>query len=229
MESCYKCGIDTTRAILSEAISSEGIVSVCRKCSHEDGIPVVKRDVAFQEEKPGVYERLKKISGVEARNEESPEIKDQNESLRSLVEKNYSDNFKEDEEMKQQLIRNFHWIIMRTRRMKKLTQAQLAERIGEPETAVNMLERGKVPEKSMRLIDKIENILGIRIKEQNFQPINTSRELAEESVSNFGRDVSEFGKEENGIQEDGLDMDETRDMTISDIQELQRRKEEEDF
>ena len=51
------------------------------------------------------------------------------------MDKNYKEKVGEDLSKKPRadLVDNFHWIIMRARRMKKLTQAQFAKEIGESE------------------------------------------------------------------------------------------------
>jgi len=48
------------------------------------------------------------------------EVKKKENELKDLINKNY--DFREDEEMKKNLMHNFHWVIMRGRRMKHLTK-----------------------------------------------------------------------------------------------------------
>ncbi len=62
------------------------------------------------------------------------------------------------------MVDNFHWIIMRARRARKLTQKQFAEAIEESEEAIKMAEKGVLAKNDLVLVNKIENhleLLGI--------------------------------------------------------------------
>ena len=88
--------------------------------------------------------------------------------------------------------------------MKKLTQAQLATQIAESEAAIKMAEQGVLPEDDYRLVNKLENYLGIKIIRPEFvEKVRppTSRRLS-------------------------FEMDEAKILTIDD---LRRLKEEPEF
>ena len=86
MNNCFKCGISDEKSMLYDAISDEGIIKVCRKCSFEENLPLIKkineqekRDRAIAEansfelrkklkqtpiRKTSVYNRLVSMSGI---------------------------------------------------------------------------------------------------------------------------------------------------------------------
>lgn len=207
MEYCYKCRASEVRAILFEVVLPDGISKVCNKCSADESHPVIKNTFTSPEEfekKQSVYERLKKISGVEERNF-NPKIdlgadpkKEEDVSLRELVEKNYKNSVGTQGIENENLIPNFHWIVMRARRMKHLTPAQLAREIREPEIAIKTLERG-IPPTNMNIIDKLESFLNVRLKK--------SSEIKK----------PEFKEE--------VDIEKIRNLTISDLKEIKDEKE----
>jgi hypothetical protein len=61
------------------------------------------------------------------------------------------------------LVDNFNWVIMRKRRVMKLTRTELANAVMEPPIVIESLEGGSLPRDYVALIKKIENYLGIRL------------------------------------------------------------------
>jgi len=109
---------------------------------------------------------------------------------------------------------------MRARRAKKLTQKQFAEAIEESEEAIKMAEKGVLPKDDFVLVNKIENYLGIRIKDES------ARERS------FDEEVNQV-KEEfvHNVEEDKIKFDDvtTKTLTIADLQEMKKKREEEIF
>ncbi len=157
MAECFKCGISDEKAILFDAVSSKGIVKACRRCLIVEEIPIIRTPKTEDENKPKPQFNV-------ARNPYSRPVKQEDVTLRNIVEKNFKQNLKEDLTLKNSLIMNFHWVIMRARRARKMTQEQLAVALREPVIAIKTLEIGYVPEKSLLLIKKIEQYLGIRLR-----------------------------------------------------------------
>jgi len=175
---CFICGISGKMRNVLEVISPKGIIFACDKCASEEGFPVLKKPkgIFFEdpEKKGTVYERMTRLSGVTPREPEKSGLKKQEKSLREIVNRNYEEKIKKDTlnlKPRPDLTDKFHWIIMRVRRIKGLTQKELAEKIGEPESAVKMAEHGIIPE-GYELIDKLERFLKVKlIKERNFYSI----------------------------------------------------------
>lgn len=166
---CFNCGISGNKVRLLDAVSGRGIVKICEKCSSEERLPIVRKPTTFQfeesEKKSSVYERLSRASGIEAK-EESPkkkELEKIEKNLKEVADKNYEQIIQTKPKLRSDLVDNFHWLIMRVRRLKKLTQEQLAKEISESETAIKMAEQGILPVGDYNLVNKLESYLGIRI------------------------------------------------------------------
>ena len=201
MEECFKCHVPETKALLFDAILPDGIVKICSKCSPEEDIPIIK-DTLFPkiEKQQTVRERLSKLSGINNVEKASFKLNEKNE-LRKLVNDNYI--FKENLKLKEDLIRNFHWVVLRARRLKHLTQEQLAQEINEPEIVIRKIETGSAPEK-MDIIIKLEKCLNIRL--------TTKSEVQEPSEIKEEFDIKNF-----------------EDLTIYDLYEMDKKRDKEVF
>ena len=241
---CFKCGISGERAKLFDAITREGIVKVCEKCSLSEDHPIIRKPTSFQlkeiERKPGVYEMLSKMAGVnpnERRDEKPVFLIKEESSLRAIVDKNYKVRIKQEAKPRPDLVDNFHWVIMRVRRAKRVTQKQLAETIGEAEAAIKAAENGFLPDDGDKLLNKIQNYLkinlfkgGIKIIQEKPLPskeiifdrkspttitISDLKKIREETLSK--RDQSKKGRgNEEGYEFLGADREETEKEKIED-------------
>jgi len=179
MNKCFKCNISEKDTNLLEGIFGKDIVNICRKCSYKENIPIIKKINNLQlekiDKKESVYERLSKVAGIknpEAHKEKIRNIKKtkliekQDFSLRDIVEKKYfkkNNEFNFSSKDKEKIVDNFHWIIMRARRSKKITQEQLAREIKEPESIIKMAEKGILPNNYYDILRKIEIFLKIKL------------------------------------------------------------------
>jgi len=170
---CFNCGISESRARLFDAVSSKGIVKICDVCSKNERMPIVRRPTTFQlkesEKSLSIYDRLSKLSGIEResrRKDGKVEI-----NLRKIIDRNFESKVSNEKRPRPDLVDNFHWIIMRVRRLKKLTQKKLAQEISESEVAIKMAERGVLPEDDYRLVNKLESFLGIKIIKTKIQKL----------------------------------------------------------
>lgn len=173
---CSKCGAPEELAKLFDVISGEGIVKVCQRCLSYDNAPIIKKPTFEQidgiHKSESMYKRLSNAAGLNPEehkanlelNKKQDLIKKQEVTLRDLVDKKF-DQFgeKEPKKKREDLIDNFHWIIMRARRSKKMTVTQLARETGESERAIKLAEQGVLPENDYNLAVKLEEILGIKI------------------------------------------------------------------
>jgi len=215
-DECFICGISSEKKRLFDSINEKGIAKICKECAHDEKIPLLEKTEKIYEKpilkevpvntKSSVYERLSKITGFKKiEKEEKNEIKEKQErELRTIV----NENFKQKELSKQTrfhpfLIDNFHWIIMRARRLNHLTKEQFAKKISESETAIISIEQGNLPKDFHRLIYKIEKYLKVKITKKEF----------EQEV-------------EKKIRELGFDPIIAQNLTISDLRERKLRKED---
>ncbi len=153
------CGISKEKTRLLDAISPKGIVKVCEICAEMENMPVFRRPTTFQlkesEKKPRILYPLE--------TEKKPEEAKIETTLKEIVDRKYERRISQEKKLSSDLVDNFHWIVMRARRLKKLTQEQLAEEISESTAAIKMAEKGILPEDDYRLVNKLESFLGIKI------------------------------------------------------------------
>ncbi|MGD9276871.1 MAG: hypothetical protein PVJ67_06900 [Candidatus Pacearchaeota archaeon] len=217
MNSCFKCGITGEKTILMEAITDKKIVKVCQKCAKNEDIPIIRRPSFLRIEEPEkpktVYERMRKAAGIKTEKDtiKQKEIKDANTSLRQIVDRNFKSGFRKAESHND-LIENFHWILMRARRLKKITIEQLAEKINESGEAIKMAEKGILPMNYQGLIQKLENFLRVNL---------TKKELRKKDLA-----VEVVPSEILGKPEEVYDKDNSRILTISDLKNLRNTHEE---
>jgi ribosome-binding protein aMBF1 (putative translation factor) len=159
-----------------------------------------------KEKKQTTYERLSTLAGIKDPVEHKKnifgsahkeELKKQEVTLRELVDKKFDKFIKEDVRNKRDdLVDNFHWVIMRARRHRKMSVSQLARDIGEPERVVKLAEQGILPE-GYDVVMKLETVLGI----------NLLKPGVAESVDNQPKSI-------------GFDKLTSRRLTISDLKEM---------
>jgi ribosome-binding protein aMBF1 (putative translation factor) len=187
MSICIKCHASEDNTILLEAISGKGIVKICAKCNITENLPVIRKADEFRlqeaNKSKGTYERLAhyaKLDPVEHRKKfteitmgrsfagQQAQQAHQERSLREIVDKNVKKKIEEKKSApKEDLVDNFHWLIMRARRAKKITQAQFASSIQEQEHSIKLLEEGIVPEGNPGIIKKVEDALNVRLKKSS--------------------------------------------------------------
>jgi len=205
MEECFNCGAPISRVRLFDAISDEGLIKICEKCSREEHIPIIRRPTTFQlkeaERKQTFYEKASFSLNKPER--QTPEKKEQEVTLREIVDRNYEQRMPKKVGPRPEMINNFHWVVMRARRMKKLTQAQLAKQIAESEVAIKMVEQGVLPEDDYKLINKLENYLDVKI----IRP-------------EFTKDINPSGFHRRF----GFDMNEAKILTIDDLRRLREEE-----
>jgi ribosome-binding protein aMBF1 (putative translation factor) len=222
---CFKCGISGDKALLFDAISNKGIIKICEKCFKEENIPIISKPIDSQineykkktKEPPQikrsvVYERLSHISGIrveDGREEKSFELLEKEDDLKKIANKNFQEKLEEKPSSKPYLVDNFHWIIMRARRLEKITAEQLAKKIVEPESAIKMAEKGILPEDDKKLISKLESHLGVSLVKEEFR-----------------EKIKETEMKKPFLEKMDFKSDETKTLTISDLQEMKKRREE---
>jgi len=168
MKECYVCSVGEDAAVLYEGVGKEGRVSVCRKCYFKNKIPLITKKEVPMGDLPGesVRARLSRMAGIKESDEGYKRIKPnlQDVTLRDIIEKNFQEKMGDVKaEEVEGLISKFHWIVMRRRRQKKMTQKELADAILEPVSAIEYLEKGVLPKEHVKFIRKVERVLDIRL------------------------------------------------------------------
>jgi len=191
---CFICGVSGKKARLFEAISfkEKGIIQICESCSKRENIPLVRRPTTFQlkeAEKSSTQKVYDVLANARRQKDDFKEIKakesekeQENINLKNLVNRNYEKFIPMEKKPRLDLIDNFHWVIMRARRLKKLTQEQLAHDLSESEAAIKMAEQGILPEDDYRLLNKLESFLSIRLRKDTGKKPNETNGLVSERV-----------------------------------------------
>lgn len=232
MAECYRCGISDEKERLYDAISNKGVVKVCRNCSDEGDLPLVQPvDLNRPERIKSVYERLSIMAKLdpekhrkmilEKERQESLRKRKYDTTLKDVIDSNLE---KKRSQPRTDLIENFHWILMRTRRSQKLTQKQLAENIGEPESIIKSAEEGVILNNADTLVRKLEGYFGIKIRKvespySSEQPKYVKAGIAEDPVAKEARERFE--------KEGKFDKNTSEALTIADLQEIKKKKESE--
>lgn len=169
---CSICGISDSKRPVFRAISPKGLIFICETCAAEEGFPMVREPrPEVEEPRKTVYERLSIMAGIKPKSPQERRIRPQTDekSIKQIVNKNYEEKIKKQGPIthRNDLVDNFHWILMRIRRVKGLTQRQLADMINEPEEVVKMAEQGVVPE-GYRILDKLENFFRVKLIKERF-------------------------------------------------------------
>ncbi len=143
---------------------------------------------------------------TETRWRRSVEVQKANLNLKKIVSKNIEQTTSTAKKPRPDLVDNFHWVIMRFRRQKKLTQEQFAKEIDEPLADVIRAEQGILPEKDYILVRKMENSLGIRlIKDATLKIENPTPEKLLPKVLKFEPNV-------------------TKELTIADLRRIKEER-----
>ena len=178
-EKCFRCERNKDEVKLLDAIYGKEIVKICEECSLIEDIPIIRRPSTKQlaeSEKPlKVRERLRMMAGLEDPKEEISKISKSlmNVKLdnlrkpkdpREILEEKFS--LAKKRNIPLSLVDNFDWLIMIERRKRKMDRKQLADAIGESETAIKMIENKEMPDDAFKIISKIEQYFNIKLKKE---------------------------------------------------------------
>jgi ribosome-binding protein aMBF1 (putative translation factor) len=202
MDECFRCGASGEKVRLYDAISSKKIVKICSECNALEKLPIIRKPTENQiinsQRQKSVRDMLAGMSKGRVAGREM--------TLRELVDKHLKERLARQPS---DLVDNFHWIIQRTRRARKITREQFAKAIGESEATVRILESGILPNNDYRIIKKVENYLGINL----YKPESS--------------EFSKIKKSEEQPKELRFDKESVSQLRISDLREMKKKQEEE--
>ncbi|MCW8966234.1 MAG: hypothetical protein OQK82_06070 [Candidatus Pacearchaeota archaeon] len=206
---CFKCGQESSDLV--NVVLDEGIVEVCVECADVYEIPFVKEPkedvLEIANKHSSVYERLSSFAGINPSEHKGfREVKkfspEKDRELMEFVSKNSNIM---SEKVTSYLIRNFHWAIMRARRLRKLTLDEVSEKASIPVSVLKLIESGIVSERNFEAVRKLEVFFGIRV-------------FTDEAREDFGLS--------NNLSFDSII---SRSISVEDLKELQERQEFENF
>ncbi|MFH1500870.1 MAG: hypothetical protein ABIE22_02890 [archaeon] len=172
MEQCFRCLREGSEVKLLDAIDNNEIIKICEQCALVEDVPVIRRPTSYQlkeTQKPyTVYQRLSRMAGMPVK-EEDKKVELTLDKIRKP--KDYSEptirtRYERAEKINKplHLIDNFHWHIQQARRKKRQTLGQVAAVLGESEVTLKMLEEGKLTDDGDKVIGKIEQYFGLRLR-----------------------------------------------------------------
>jgi len=191
MAECFRCGVSDSEEEVLEAIYKSGVVNICVKCYSKLRIPIIERKKVDWEEvdrRVSVRDRLKKASGSDSSpsvvKREKYGLRTDDVTLDDIVKKNLEKNKVSVDSVSDEVVDNFNWIIMRKRRILKMSQFELAESIFVPEVVVSALEKGTLPMDYKKLLKKIESVLSVSL----FKGKQLEKRKADEVENSFSED-----------------------------------------
>ncbi|MBD3252703.1 helix-turn-helix domain-containing protein [Candidatus Pacearchaeota archaeon] len=206
VDKCSRCGVRGDRVRLFDAVYDGRMANLCERCSIIENIPIIRKPTSSQlreSEKLEVYERMKRLSGF--RDFGKRDVFFREDRLKEL---DSNPDLEIPEKDKLNLIKHFHWEIMKNRRRKGLTQEKLAEILGESEVAIQMIEKGKIPENAEILIKKLEQLFQTRLRKIDIN------ELLESKVEEKPVLLDEKGRVLDKIPEPEIKEEEIEDMDV---------------
>lgn len=220
---CNKCGTSDQYRIYYDVLSPEGVITLCKVCCNSESYPIIRKKGYFEsppvEKRQSVFERMQRISGVKVNGnnlENNEKMNEFNQNLRKMVEDNVGNDVSSSLLSTEDMVDNFHWVVMRARRSKKMTIEQFARELREPIAVLRMVEEGKIPSSNPNIIRKIESFLGIRLRKDTL--IYEKEALSEQEY-----------KKPVGIEGTDLSFDPAtaKRITISDLKRMKEEKEAE--
>ena len=192
--------------MLLDVISSKEIIKVCESCSWKENLPILRRPSTSQlKEAEKIIPYYKRVGDVRERKM----VPDKTETtLKQIVDRNYEKTVQAEKKPRPDLVDNFHWVIMRERRARKITQEQLAKEISESEAAIKMAEQGILPDDGYKLVKKLESFLGINLIKSEVR--NTIPETPEKQPARILK----------------FDSATVQNLTISDLKRIKEAREE---
>lgn len=201
MVSCNICEKDFDFSAMRHVISKKGIIKVCKDCFNEDMLPISKPDLDKVDESLNQnisYAKLSENAGFRRMEMDKKRISDfgknsgvlRGESMRRISDKSIEESVRKLPP-NEDLVENFHWIVMRARRFKKISQKKLAEEIQEPESVIALAERGIISEGKENFVKKLEQFLGIMISKktlENRKNVDSNRVMKMKVIDKFLED-----------------------------------------
>ncbi len=103
-------------------------------------------------------------------------------------------------EVMNEMVENFHWILIQRRKAKGITRKKLADEVGESETNIKMIENGVLPMNNFILVNKLESYYGVSLRKNKVasaqktelrQPIDFGKRIAERKAAVGGKKEGE--------------------------------------
>ena len=221
MENCVRCNVEGAEVRLFDAIYEGRMAKICERCSIIENVPIIKKPGVSQLKEAemgrvGVYDRMKRLSGIKDAKEEITFFRE--DRLKELDKK---PELELPEKEKLNLVEHFYWQIMQNRRRKGLSQKQLAEVLSESEVAIEMIEKAKFPENAEILIKKLEQFFQIRLRKLSSEELMSIEREKQKPVllDEYGRELEDIPEPEiKQIEIEEVEKDIEKETEIPEIE-----------
>jgi ribosome-binding protein aMBF1 (putative translation factor) len=129
---------------LVEAIEEGKIVRVTEEYAHREGLLVLRKHRLQIQEKQQKQKREE---------ENLPELQDMRKA-----------QYYKGNQVISELIDNFQWHIIKKRRAVGLTRKRLAEKLGEAEHTIKLMENGVLPREDFVIINKLQSFFNFNLR-----------------------------------------------------------------
>lgn len=235
---CAICEKVEDETVLKEGLFDGQIRMICGECAFSEHIPLISKPSS--ESLSGLDKRLSVRETLEemSKPKKSPRTVTHDQAV---THKNLAKiNFPEKRQDHESLIQNYDWKIKISRREKKITINQLAEKTGLEVEFLEMIEKGKLPEKFEEKIPLIENALNIRIRvapEEDIKFKRASGNQEEEILDSVKEkmDVGDTASKKSLLSKirsgkvDFSKREEIEDITLSDLVDRKKQKEKDEM
>jgi ribosome-binding protein aMBF1 (putative translation factor) len=181
--------IDYSKGAVVDAIEDGKIVRVPEDYARREGLLILRRQESVpdspltpKEKKDSETRRNKGFIGMD--------------DLRRPLKSQRSD-------LQNELVENFHWILIEKRKSRGVTRKKLAEAIGESEMSLKMIENGVLPMNNFILVNKLESYFGVSLRRNKVANVERG---ALRQVIDFAR--KEQKKPENRGADEVIDVSE---------------------
>jgi len=165
MEKCFRCNRTDEEVRLFDGFYGMENVKACERCSLIENMPIIKSpnsDNFNKNSHQTVRQRLSKMAGLDFG------IKKEKSIYETLKDLDSQPELEKPENINFKMVDNFHWVVLRERRRKCLSQKQLAEAIHENDEVVKMIEKNVLPKGALQIINKLERFFGIVLIKKKF-------------------------------------------------------------
>jgi ribosome-binding protein aMBF1 (putative translation factor) len=159
-----------------EAIEEGKIVKVTKAHALREGLVILKKPelkINKPGETPSYYNKPLDKFNVHS------EKKDYRKTFTAITDRKVG---WQEQQVLNELVENFHWKIRGERRRKNYTRRQLANKIGESDENLQILESGRLPTNDFVLINKVQQTLGINLRKDGKDFTKSPREIMESTV-----------------------------------------------
>lgn len=108
-----------------------------------------------------------------------------------------------DNELLNELVENFHWILVQKRKLRGVTRKKVAEAVGEQELNIKMIENGVLPANNFVLINKLESYYGINLRKNK---IASGSDRPLRHVIDFASRIAARREEKRGGGKDAIEI-----------------------